>query len=129
MVDVVAAQTVAAFPLVELVRKDLTVALKVMVGSLTVALVVVVVAPSVLLVVLPLQQVVQEFLTLVQPTPVAAVAVLLTRQLEQVVVAVAVLEHGKGTQAPLEQQTLVAAAAAVVTTALQTGQEAREEAA
>jgi hypothetical protein len=66
---------------------------------------------------------------LVQPTPVAAVAVLLTRQLVPVVLAVAVLEHGKGTQAVLEQQTLVEAVAVVVTTVPQTGQEAREEAA
>jgi hypothetical protein len=49
--------------------------------------------------------------------------------LEPVVLAVAVLEHGKGTQAPLEQQTLVEAVAVVVTTAPQTVQEAREEAA
>jgi hypothetical protein len=60
MVDVAAAQTVAVFLPVALVRKDLTVALKVMVDLLTVALVVVVVAPLVLLVVLPLEQVVQE---------------------------------------------------------------------
>jgi hypothetical protein len=60
MVDVAAAQTVAVFLPVALVRKDLTVALKVMVDPLTVALVVVVVAPLALLVVLPLEQVVQE---------------------------------------------------------------------
>jgi hypothetical protein len=49
--------------------------------------------------------------------------------LEPVALAVAVLEHGKGTQALPEQQTLVEAVAVVVTTVPQTGQEAREEAA
>jgi hypothetical protein len=49
--------------------------------------------------------------------------------LEQVVVAVAVLAPTKETRVPMEQQTLVAAVAVVVTTVPQTGQEAREEAA